>query len=660
VSAARRLTPTAARRLGLSACAGIALSTLPLALFPWPWFAALLLPASLSLPLARLRAFERIAVLAALQIGALYAAQHAAGPLHRLAALAGTLLPPLCFLALRAEPLDVLRGVFLAFCVLLIGAILGEPSGAQLLGFVAVAVLTLLADVSADAAEDRASVRTARAGVWRRLAGAAHVVVACGIAFVLSLHALRALPAPGLEDRPASAGPAAPAGTARVGPSAEFDFGNVGGSLLALRSDRLVAVRSGDGRPVPTDLYLRCAHFDVAGLDGWDVRSPRFRPLARREDGRAVVGRLDPDRPVRQLGIELFETSAGLAYVPPGTLAILGADGLVGDLGAGVFRFDEPRPQAAVDYAVAYQPVRDDSVEDLPDARRAGLTEIGPDLRRWRPMFEDILAGPAVRREIEPMRIARAIAAELQTRCSYALREPVGPHRHSILNFLDGSREGFCMHFASVTAICLRLAGIPARIGAGLYGGGASDEDYGTRIFGSQHAHAWVEIPFADLGWVVFDPTPAAARENLRWIDFGTAEPGAAATAVPGTTARFALRGLDGRWPWLAAALAVAVLVGLRWQRDPRRAGRGPRTSPDVRSARRLLEQLLRALATRGTPRLPGESLERLAARLGPDPGLAAAFAAYQETRFGGQPLDAGRRARLEEAIAAVERADRG
>jgi hypothetical protein len=54
--------------------------------------------------------------------------------------------------------------------------------------------------------------------------------------------------------------------------------------------------------------------------------------------------------------------------------------------------------------------------------------------------------------------------------------------------------------------VLVRAAGVPARVALG-YTPGTTQSD-GTRVITSHDAHAWVEVYFADLGWVPFDPTP--------------------------------------------------------------------------------------------------------------------------------------------------------
>jgi hypothetical protein len=75
-----------------------------------------------------------------------------------------------------------------------------------------------------------------------------------------------------------------------------------------------------------------------------------------------------------------------------------------------------------------------------------------------------------------------------------------------------------------------------------------------------------------------------------------------------------------------------------------------------ARSAQRLLAELLHALGKGGDQRTRGETLETFAHSLATRqrllPEFRAAFAAYQEVRFGGRPLDAERVLVMQRAIA--------
>ncbi|MGA1606135.1 MAG: transglutaminase TgpA family protein [Planctomycetota bacterium] len=645
---------TSGRRIGLTGCALAAMASLPHGVIPSPWLAAFAGPAIVAGRVKRLQGpgLEPFAIFAAVQAATLFAAYTAAGPLPRPWSIGASLIPLLAFSVARAESLDVLRGVFLALCLLLVGTSLGGISPWAILVFVVCSAWTLLHDVHVGAAEDRASARAPQPTRGRALASTVPLVLGCVSTFVVVLSVLRSVPG-GDESRSSAT---APGETAAVGPGSDFDFGNPAGSLLTLRSDRIVRVRNIGPGPVEDGLYLRCAAFDVAGLDRWGTRPARFRTLPG--GGRPVpVGFDRPGRDAQTIEIEILQTDPGLVYVPAGTFELSAPAPVAADLTGGVFRFPNTQPPAAPwSYAAAYRSTAFESLaNELPDERLVGMTELLDDLRPHVGMFERLMATPRARRAVDPVALAEAIAASLHERCAYALREPTGPHAHSVLNFLEGSREGYCMHFASVTAICLRLAGVPARIGAGLYGGDPDEESPGAQLFGSQHAHAWVEVPYPGRGWVVFDPTPPAALENLRWIDFSS-EGDAAAAETQGVGEP--IRWSDFRLPDLGPfALLLLALPFVPWILGGRRRTRGSQTqrvAAGAETARAFLDALLRELAKCGHPRFGQEPLEAYADRLGKrglDPApIAGAFRAYHEVRFGGLPFDESRRMALRDA----------
>lgn len=81
---------------------------------------------------------------------------------------------------------------------------------------------------------------------------------------------------------------------------------------------------------------------------------------------------------------------------------------------------------------------------------------------------------------------------------------------NSIEDFLLVVQAGYCEQFASTFASMARSLGIPARVAVGFTWGEWSDERQEYIVRG-EHAHAWPEVYFAGVGWVVFDPTPGRA-----------------------------------------------------------------------------------------------------------------------------------------------------
>lgn len=83
-----------------------------------------------------------------------------------------------------------------------------------------------------------------------------------------------------------------------------------------------------------------------------------------------------------------------------------------------------------------------------------------------------------------------------------------------ISEFVFQTKQGFCEHFASATALLLRLGGVPARVVAGFQGGKINP--YGNYlIVGYRDAHSWVEAWIDGKGWTRVDPTAVVAPGRL-------------------------------------------------------------------------------------------------------------------------------------------------
>lgn len=82
--------------------------------------------------------------------------------------------------------------------------------------------------------------------------------------------------------------------------------------------------------------------------------------------------------------------------------------------------------------------------------------------------------------------------------------------------FLFKGQQGFCSYFASAEVILLRSLGIPARLVAGYTQG---DRLHGEGIFNVEikDSHAWTEVFFPDIGWVIFEATPQ--QPNIEYAE---------------------------------------------------------------------------------------------------------------------------------------------
>ncbi|RDJ00620.1 DUF3488 domain-containing protein [Dyella solisilvae] len=119
------------------------------------------------------------------------------------------------------------------------------------------------------------------------------------------------------------------------------------------------------------------------------------------------------------------------------------------------------------------------------------------------------------------------------------LPAPLG--RDSVDDFLFGTREGFCEHYASAFTVLMRAAGIPARVVTG-YQGGYWNHLGNYLLVRQANAHAWSEVWLPGRGWTRVDPTAAVRPERVRQ---NTA---AAANASTGIAAGGWWLGMRNRW----------------------------------------------------------------------------------------------------------------
>ncbi|MFZ5723373.1 MAG: transglutaminase TgpA family protein [Pseudomonadota bacterium] len=123
-------------------------------------------------------------------------------------------------------------------------------------------------------------------------------------------------------------------------------------------------------------------------------------------------------------------------------------------------------------------------------------------------------------------------------------------------DFLFGSRQGFCEHYAGSFVFLMRAGGIPARVVAGYQGGDVNPLD-GTLEVRQYDAHAWAEIWQPGRGWVEVDPTSWVSPARIR---NGTQVLGAERAALGGVSLAQQLLGRS-----FAALRDVAAFVNHRW-----------------------------------------------------------------------------------------------
>ena len=89
----------------------------------------------------------------------------------------------------------------------------------------------------------------------------------------------------------------------------------------------------------------------------------------------------------------------------------------------------------------------------------------------------------------------------------YTLDIPVPPAGRDVADyFLFDLKQGYCDYYATSMVVLARAAGLPARLVVG-YANGSYNFERAQYIVTENYAHSWVEIYFANIGWVEFEPT---------------------------------------------------------------------------------------------------------------------------------------------------------
>ena len=262
----------------------------------------------------------------------------------------------------------------------------------------------------------------------------------------------------------------------------------------------------------------------------------------------------------------------------------------------------------------------------------------------------------------------RAIQRHLRSEYRYSERPP--SQEFPLAAFLFEDRVGYCQQFSGAMALMLRMLDIPSRVAAG-FTPGSYNADTGEYRVRDLDAHSWVEVWFAGVGWVPFDPTPSVApagsQSSADAVSASGGDGGAGET--PDRRAGLSGTALSERagdpgapsgpedpviesWTVAVALLLLALVAAgavqarriVRERRDP-----APAEEREVRDLRRALAGVGEPVAARMTLR----QVEERIARAG-GPSAARYVRILRERRYGpggGRPPDAAARRDLRRAL---------
>ncbi|MEX0619944.1 MAG: transglutaminase domain-containing protein [Pseudohongiellaceae bacterium] len=131
-----------------------------------------------------------------------------------------------------------------------------------------------------------------------------------------------------------------------------------------------------------------------------------------------------------------------------------------------------------------------------------------PDDPRYRELATDIVADLRPEYAGDPFAKAFSIKSYLDENGIYSLKNEHAYEQDPAASFLFGDLTGYCMHFAFAATYMYRSLGLPARVGIG-YSVPASNRAGGSSLLiQAINGHAWPEVYFEGLGWVIIDPAP--------------------------------------------------------------------------------------------------------------------------------------------------------
>jgi len=555
----------------------------------------------------------------------------------------------------------------------------------------------------------RGLVASSREAGWRLSLSLPLALATCGVG--LALFLLLATPPwerlGGASSRSNRAGAASPearreerrrAGTGAAGDGASFstDLRFGAGGVFPLGKAVVMRVRPSAGR-VPGDKLLMRTHvLDVFDAQGARLSDPRVPALLRDEDdgrvdGWTIVG--EQPAAAEQLLLQV-QALARTLELSGEAWTVLAAPHPVAAVSLPEVRYDPDR------VFVATGPVPDELsyrvVCELFDGSPANLR--GRRARHPAPRFVALPPGPAAGAiAARARRLARGAGADfervervmafLTSEFDYALENLGLAGPEAIARFLE-VRRGYCTCFASAATLLLRSLDVSARLALGFSAHEWSEEE-AAYLVRERDLHAWVEVFWEGVGWISYDPTPAAEREvafavvdgeidpparswreRLRegvaiWADSGASEDlgRVLALVVEAPLALARERPLAG----LAGALLLALALWRRARSGRTGAGRAaPPAALEAGPAALagpLYERLTRALARHGWRRARAQTPRELAravhsaegARCAALPGIVEAF---YRARFGERPLSADEERAVEafvELLAQVE-----
>ncbi|HJO12823.1 MAG: transglutaminase-like domain-containing protein [Gammaproteobacteria bacterium] len=127
---------------------------------------------------------------------------------------------------------------------------------------------------------------------------------------------------------------------------------------------------------------------------------------------------------------------------------------------------------------------------------------------RYQELAESLIVNLRPEYANDPYARALAVKTYLDENGIYSLKNDHAYAEDPAASFLFGDLTGYCMHFSFAATYMFRSLGIPARVGVGYSVPARNRAGGSSLLIQAVHGHAWPEIYFRGLGWVIVDPAP--------------------------------------------------------------------------------------------------------------------------------------------------------
>ncbi len=157
----------------------------------------------------------------------------------------------------------------------------------------------------------------------------------------------------------------------------------------------------------------------------------------------------------------------------------------------------------------------------------------------------------------------KALEEYLAKNYTYTLKPGLADENEDFVDhFLFENKKGYCTYFASALAVMTRSLGIPARYVEGYSLPNSRDTGKNAYVVTNKRAHAWVEVYFEGVGWIIFEATPPY-RQTEGAGGLGMSMEEAMRYAQAGNALDYNFQGLDGIETAKTYNILVLSLLGL-------------------------------------------------------------------------------------------------